>query len=182
MGTPNRPLQIILQDSAFSNVSLLKGDPCRLYEIALQSSPYLTEDPHSNSADTELDVMASRRLVVGDGCFNRVSNIDFALNRQLKSISIGSFSLCWLSNMVLCDMPELERVEIGESSLCYLQDDVIYLSNDLQSFDTSKSVISTKELRITHCPKLKSFVTHERACWKYSIFVIEGRSEGGVKP
>ena len=34
----------------------------------------------------------------------------------------------------------------------------------------------------THCPKLKSFVTHERACWKYSIFVIEGRNERGVEP
>lgn len=178
MGTPDKPLQVVLQAAAFSTVSLVTGTPCLLLNVIFDNSPYLTQNKHSNSAETSIDVHDLTRLVVGNGCYNRVTDIDFSSCALLKKIRVGKFSLCMLPRMELRGLPELESVEIGEESLCCMQDDVMYLNRDLTSFDMEKSVVAHNALCIEDCPKLRTFSTGLHACWKYSSLVIRG---GGWK-
>ena len=109
-------MQIVLQATAFSTVSLGTGTPCQLYNVIFENSPYLTQNAHSNSAETTLAVTDLRRLVVGNGCYNRVPEIDFSGCAALQKIRVGKFSLCMLSQLELRGLPELESVEIGAAS------------------------------------------------------------------
>ena len=167
-------MQIVLQATAFSTVSLVTGTPCQLYNVIFENSPYLTQNAHSNSAETTLAVTDLRRLVVGNGCYNRVSEIDLSGCAALQKIRVGKFSLCMLSQLELRGLPELESVEIGDESLCCMQDDVMYLNRDLVSFDMEKSVVAHNAMRVVDCPKLRTISTGLHACWKYSALVIRG--------
>ena len=92
-------------------------------------------------------------LVIGDYKCNEydITELNLTKYRNLKSVTIGSNSFHYVSELKIVGMEELESVEIGESSF-WLSDGHFYVKN---------------------CPKLKSLEVGTSSFHEYSVIEIE---------
>ena len=92
-------------------------------------------------------------LVIGDYKCNEydITELNLTKYRNLKSVTIGSNSFSYVSELKIVGMEKLESVEIGEDSF-FSRDGHFYVKN---------------------CPKLKSLEVGASSFYKYSVIEIE---------
>ena len=160
---------------SFSNVYSIEDDQNALSDIAWLNSPYLTADPNSNSPSTSL--LFTLFTSVGNGAFNRVKDVQFA--RNVRKISIGSWSFKQLDHLAIDDLPFLSAISVGRNSMCYVMEADTRLGGNWKSAEET-STIPRRPLSITNCPKLESVAIGSMSFWGFNSLVVKRRLDEGV--
>ena len=137
---------------------------------------------------TVLDLSRFRRLkklVIGDGCFMNVDQLNLIGLSKLRSVVIGN-NQCNAESVTELDLskyPLLKSVTIGDESFMYVNEVSIIGLSDLESVQIGKNSFTKKKngsgndpnrhFYLKNCPKLKSLKMGRYSFSDYTVIEIE---------